>query len=738
MALPSNVVGLMGIDNSGNVVTIPADAFTTSQVSVPSVAAVTAAPPSRATTTNIVTNTSTETIALEIDADENYLVKVNSTRDNFDNSILYESNRKIGLNTKSPQFAFDVNQNSINVSNLASNFGYKLNGKNFAFTIGDSTSLKYGNIYLGDAILQTIVVPYLVITKTAITPTPAIIYKRPLYVDDTGLVDAYAAFTEGSIIFSSQTQLTQNNTRLFWDNTNFRLGVLTNAPAYTLDVNGIARIQTSLITPIIGNPTGVTANNTWTFSLNANVPLVPTSNTHITSKKYVDDNDISSVTVTGSTTKTITITKKDSTTLSASFDIGTGAITGSGTTNYLAKFTGAGSIGTSNLFEGASGLSYGTTTPFYQIDWKIKTSVQIGFGFGDVYATGDSAGLVAHGGGGILDTIPIGFAASTYLYYIGFTEAMRINTSRDMLIGTSSGVTGGGRLQVNGNVNITGSFQVNGVTISGGGGGGNITGGGTAYNLPLFNTATNIIDSNIREAFGRIGINTAPAGSSTNYLTVGGGINVIGSGAGFFVNGVAIGGGSGGLSGGGTTNFIAKWSGGTSLTNSIITDNGSTVSITGVLSISGQLYVNGSLITGGGGGGGGDSFWALNGAGDGIFYTPKVSIGGNVSTSNKLEVIGSVGASGGYFETSDIRLKNVLSVNPKIDLTQINLIKYTLKDDKEENVHYGYSAQQVQEVCPDLVNSSGDYLSLNYANVHSAMIHQLQEEVKMLKAKLGI
>jgi hypothetical protein len=289
MALPSNVVGLMGIDNSGNVVTIPADAFTTSQTTVTQAAAVMSVPASRAATTNIVTNTSTETIALEIDADDNYLVKVNSTRDNFDNSILYESNRRIGLNTKSPQFAFDVNQNSINISNLASNFGYKLNGKNFAFTIGDSTSLKYGNIYLGDAILQTIVVPYLVISKTAITPTPAIIYKRPLYVDDTGLVDAYAAFTEGSIIFSSQTQLSQNNTRLFWDNTNFRLGVLTNVPAYTLDVNGIARIQTSLITPIIGNTLGIAANNTWTFASNVNIPLIPVDAAHAASKQYVDN-----------------------------------------------------------------------------------------------------------------------------------------------------------------------------------------------------------------------------------------------------------------------------------------------------------------------------------------------------------------------------------------------------------------------------------------------------------------
>jgi len=39
-----------------------------------------------------------------------------------------------------------------------------------------------------------------------------------------------------------------------------------------------------------------------------------------------------------------------------------------------------------------------------------------------------------------------------------------------VLIRTASGVTGGGALQVNGNVNINGVFQINGVTIGGGGG----------------------------------------------------------------------------------------------------------------------------------------------------------------------------------------------------------------------------------------------------------------------------
>ena len=56
-----------------------------------------------------------------------------------------------------------------------------------------------------------------------------------------------------------------------------------------LQVQGTARIATSLTTPIIGNPAGVTANNTWTFSSNVNVPLLPTASAHATSKQYVDN-----------------------------------------------------------------------------------------------------------------------------------------------------------------------------------------------------------------------------------------------------------------------------------------------------------------------------------------------------------------------------------------------------------------------------------------------------------------
>ena len=106
-------------------------------------------------------------------------------------------------------------------------------------------------------------------------------------------------------------------------------------------------------------------------------------------------------------------------------------------------------------------------------------------------------------------------------------EAMRINTSRNLLIQTTTGITGGGALQVNGNVNINGVFQINGVTIGGGGGSG--------------------------------------------------------------------------VTGSGTTNYLSKWTGSTSLGNSIIQDNGTNASINGGILSYIKLYIadTGSLITGG-------------------------------------------------------------------------------------------------------------------------------------------
>jgi trimeric autotransporter adhesin len=53
-----------------------------------------------------------------------------------------------------------------------------------------------------------------------------------------------SSLTSGSVLFSNGTSISQDNSNLFWDNTNKRLGIGTNSPTTTLDVSGNAKINT--------------------------------------------------------------------------------------------------------------------------------------------------------------------------------------------------------------------------------------------------------------------------------------------------------------------------------------------------------------------------------------------------------------------------------------------------------------------------------------------------------------
>lgn len=75
------------------------------------------------------------------------------------------------------------------------------------------------------------------------------------------------SFTNGSVIFSNGTILTQDNSNLFFDDTNNRLGIGNAAPGTTLDVTGTGTISTSLITPILYGGTG--SGNTLTLQSNS-------------------------------------------------------------------------------------------------------------------------------------------------------------------------------------------------------------------------------------------------------------------------------------------------------------------------------------------------------------------------------------------------------------------------------------------------------------------------------------
>ena len=110
----------------------------------------------------------------------------------------------------------------------------------------------------------------------------------------------------------------------------------------------------------------------------------------------------------------------------------------------------------------------------------------------------------------------------------------------------------------------------------------------------------------------------------------------------------------------------------------------------------------------------------------------NIGIGVLPSGTYKLEISGNVGATA-YYETSDIRFKNVIETNPNIDLSSIDVIKYTALDD--DVIRYGYSAQQVKSACEDLARGD-EKLTINYSDIHTLKIKALEDKVKLLEEKL--
>ena len=90
---------------------------------------------------------------------------------------------------------------------------------------------------------------------------------------------------------------------------------------------------------------------------------------------------------------------------------------------------------------------------------------------------------------------------------------------------------------------------------------------------------------------------------------------------------------------------------------------------------------------------------------------------------------------GAFYESSDIRFKNVIETNPQVSVSGIDVIKFTRTDSNTDVVRYGYSAQQVKEIVPEAVIGE-EKLVVNYFDIHTLLIAELQREVKELKAKL--
>lgn len=97
---------------------------------------------------------------------------------------------------------------------------------------------------------------------------------------------------------------------------------------------------------------------------------------------------------------------------------------------------------------------------------------------------------------------------------------------------------------------------------------------------------------------------------------------------------------------------------------------------------------------------------------------------------------GSVSANGGFFDTSDARVKtNVRELNA-INADAIKLVEF----DRTDKEHHGYGviAQELEKVYPEMVNTDSEgFKSVNYNELAMVKIKYLEDKVARLEALVG-
>jgi hypothetical protein len=365
-----------------------------------------------------------------------------------------------------------------------------------------------------------------------------------------------------------------------------------------------------------------------------------------------------------------------------------GSISGSGTATRLARWSGTSSLDNGIIRDNGSVVTIGSDNFVYKLSVNPIGTSHFGFG----YTGTDSMFLnaVSVVSSSVVGTVPLVYNATDHTWLTGFNLKMLLNNAGQLFVNTT-GVSGGGTVQVSGSINITGGqFLIDGVAISGGGGGGGtITGSGSSNYLTMWSGSTSITSSGIYFNGTNYGIGTT---SPAYKLDVNGSINVTGA---FYVNGSPIGGGSGGVGGGGTANKVARWTASNTLGDSSIYDAGA-----------------GSIAV------------------------------GNTSPSYQIDVTGIIRATGDIIITSDRRKKeNIKTIENALD-TIMNLrgVTYNKINDVNKRKQIGFIAQEVLPYVPEVVYSDNeDYFGVAYQNMVALLteaVKEQQKQIEELKAKL--
>ncbi len=172
--------------------------------------------------------------------------------------------------------------------------------------------------------------------------------------------------TAGGVFFGDGAKITQNANKLYWDSSNDRLGIGTSSPSYSLDILGSLRTIGLGYFGENGTDGGIViyseqGSNDYTFTLQPNASM--TQNVVLTLPP--DDGSNNQVLVTDGSGN-----------LSWQSVSGVGALSGSGTANYLARWDGTNSLTNSLIYQNTSNyIGIGTTSPssLFEVAGTITT-----------------------------------------------------------------------------------------------------------------------------------------------------------------------------------------------------------------------------------------------------------------------------------------------------------------------------------------------------------------------------
>lgn len=126
----------------------------------------------------------------------------------------------------------------------------------------------------------------------------------------------------------------------------------------------------------------------------------------------------------------------------------------------------------------------------------------------------------------------------------------------------------------------------------------------------------------------------------------------------------------------------------------------------------------------------------FNGSNAAIEVEGAIGFNGEVVFSNTVESSSSISAAGGFFDTSDARVKaNVKEIDAS-DADKVKLVEF----DRTDKEHHGYGviAQELEKVYPEMVNTDDEgFKSVNYNELAMVKIKYLEDKVARLEALVG-